>query len=56
VLGISALGLLGVSNGWLLTAAIVSVVVLTVVILRMRAHAQRTAPEIAPTVVGVLST
>ena len=35
VLLISALGLLGVTNGWLLTAAIVSVVILAVVIVRM---------------------
>jgi uncharacterized membrane protein YfcA len=36
VLTISALGLLGVTNGWLLAAAIASVVILTVVLLRMR--------------------
>lgn len=36
VLGISALGLLGVSNGVLLAAAIASAVILAVVILRMR--------------------
>ena len=41
VLGISALGLLDVGNGWLLTAAIVSVVILAVVLLRMRANALR---------------
>ena len=41
VLAISALGLLGVTNGWLLTAAITSVVILAVVILRMRNNAQR---------------
>ncbi len=39
VLGISALGLLGVTNGWLLTASIVAVVILAVVLLRMRARA-----------------
>jgi uncharacterized membrane protein YfcA len=43
VLAISALGLLGVGNGWLLTASIVAVVILSVVILRMRASAQRDA-------------
>jgi uncharacterized membrane protein YfcA len=43
VLAISALGLLGVSNGWLLTASIVAVLILAVVILRMRATAQRNA-------------
>jgi uncharacterized membrane protein YfcA len=41
VLAISALGLLGVSNGWLLTAAIAAVVILGVVLLRMSAHARR---------------
>jgi uncharacterized protein len=41
VLAISALGLLGVSNGWLLAAAIASVVILAVVVLRMRSNAQR---------------
>ena len=43
VLAISALGLLGVTNGWLLTAAITSVLILAVVILRMRNDAQREA-------------
>jgi uncharacterized membrane protein YfcA len=41
VLVISALGLLGVSNGWLLAAAIAAAVILAVVLLRMRANAQR---------------
>ena len=40
VLVISALGLLGVSNGWLLTTAIAAVVVLIVVFARMRHNAQ----------------
>jgi hypothetical protein len=43
VLAISALGLLGVSNGWLLTAAIASVVILAVVITRMVRYDRRTA-------------
>jgi uncharacterized membrane protein YfcA len=43
VLAISALGLLGITNGWLLTAAIASVVILAVVILRMRNNAQHIA-------------
>jgi uncharacterized membrane protein YfcA len=41
VLVISSLGLLGVTNGWLLTSAIVSVVILGVVIFRMYHGAQR---------------
>ena len=41
VLAISALGLLGVSNGWLLASAIVSVVILGIVIARMRVNVQR---------------
>ena len=40
VLVISALGLLGVSNGWLLTTAIAAVVILVVVFARMRHNAQ----------------
>ena len=40
VLVISALGLLGVSNGWLLTTAIAAVVILIVVFARMRHNAQ----------------
>ena len=40
VLVISALGLLGVSNGWLLTTAIAAVVILVVVFVRMRHNAQ----------------
>jgi uncharacterized membrane protein YfcA len=43
VLAISALGLLGVGNGWLLTASIVAVLILAVVILRIRASARRDA-------------
>jgi uncharacterized protein len=45
VLAISSLGLLGVSNGWLLAAAMASVVILAVVLLRMRANAQRADRE-----------
>ncbi|MDQ1436020.1 MAG: uncharacterized protein QOF59_2836 [Actinomycetota bacterium] len=41
VLAISALGLLGVSNGWLLAAAVAAVVILAVVLLRMRSNALR---------------
>lgn len=41
VLAISALGLLGVSNGWLLAAAIAAVVILAVVIARIRVNLQR---------------
>jgi uncharacterized membrane protein YfcA len=41
VLGISALGLLGVTNGWLLTSAIASSVVLASVVLRMHRNARR---------------
>jgi uncharacterized protein len=43
VLAISALGLLGVSNGWLLTASIVAALILAGVILRLRASAPRDA-------------
>jgi uncharacterized membrane protein YfcA len=43
VLAISALGLLGVSNGWLLTGSITAVLILAVVILRMRTSAARAA-------------
>jgi len=50
VLAISALGLLGVSNGWLLTAAIVSVVILAVVITRMVRYDRRTS--VAPALVA----
>jgi len=50
VLAISALGLLGVSNGWLLTAAIVSVVILSVVITRMVRYDRRTS--VAPALVA----
>lgn len=42
VLVISALGLLGVSNGWLLTAAIAAVVILAVVVVRIRRDVART--------------
>jgi uncharacterized membrane protein YfcA len=45
VLAISALGLLGVSNGWLLAVAIAAVVILAVVLLRIRASAQRAETE-----------
>jgi uncharacterized protein len=45
VLATSSLGLLGVSNGWLLAAAMASVVILAVVLLRMRANAQRADRE-----------
>jgi uncharacterized membrane protein YfcA len=41
VLAISALGLLGVSNGLLLGAAIAAVVILAIVLLRMRSNALR---------------
>jgi hypothetical protein len=41
ILVISALGLLGVTNGWLLTAALVATVILAVVILRMYRATQR---------------
>lgn len=41
VLMISSLGLLGVSNGWLLASAIAAVVILAVVIFRMRRTAMR---------------
>jgi uncharacterized membrane protein YfcA len=40
VLVISSLGLLGVSNGWLLTAAIAAIVILIVVFVRIRHNAQ----------------
>jgi uncharacterized membrane protein YfcA len=40
VLVISSLGLLGVSNGWLLTTAIAAIVILMVVFARMRHNAQ----------------
>jgi hypothetical protein len=43
VLAISALGLLGVTNGWLLATAIVSVVLLAVVYVTMRRHDERAA-------------
>jgi uncharacterized membrane protein YfcA len=41
VLAISALGLLGVSNGWLLGAALAAVVILAIVLFRMRSNALR---------------
>jgi len=41
VLVISALGLLGVTNGWLLTSAIVAIVILAVTLFRMRRSAPR---------------
>ncbi len=41
VLVISSLGLLGVTNGWLLASAIAAIVILAVVILRMRRTAMR---------------
>jgi uncharacterized membrane protein YfcA len=47
VLFISALGLLGVSNGWLLTAAIVAILVLAIVLLRMRRTALRAEVALA---------
>ena len=40
VLVISSLGLLGVSNGWLLMTAIAAIVILMVVFVRMRHNAQ----------------
>jgi uncharacterized membrane protein YfcA len=46
VLAISAHGLLGVTNGWLLAAAIVSVVLLGVVYVTMRRNDLRTAREV----------
>jgi uncharacterized membrane protein YfcA len=46
VLAISALGLLGVSNGWLLTGSITAVLILAVVILRMRTSAARAGAAI----------
>jgi uncharacterized membrane protein YfcA len=48
VLAISSLGLLGVSNGWLLAAAITAVVILAVVLLRMRSNALRVEALVAP--------
>jgi uncharacterized membrane protein YfcA len=55
VLLISALGLLGVSNGWLLAAAIASVVILLAVFLRMYLNDQRAALTVAadPEAVGI---
>jgi uncharacterized protein len=44
ILVISALGLLGVSNGWLLTVALVATVILAVVILRMYRAMRRSLP------------
>ncbi len=41
VLGISALGLLDVTNGWLLTSAVAAVVILVAVFLRMRQNELR---------------
>jgi uncharacterized membrane protein YfcA len=46
VLTISALGLLGVTNGWLLAAAIVSVVLLGVVYVTMRRNDMRAARSV----------
>jgi uncharacterized membrane protein YfcA len=46
VLTISALGLLGVTNGWLLAAAVVSVVLLGVVYVTMRRNDTRAAQSI----------
>jgi uncharacterized membrane protein YfcA len=48
VLVISALGLLGVSNGWLLAATIAAVVILTVVLVRMYFEAKRDAASVMP--------
>ncbi len=48
VLVISSLGLLGVSNGWLLTTAIAAIVILIVVFARMRHNAQRGVDAPAP--------
>jgi uncharacterized membrane protein YfcA len=47
VLTISALGLLGVTNGWLLASAIVSVVLLGVVYVTMRRNDVRAAQRVA---------
>jgi uncharacterized membrane protein YfcA len=44
VLGVSALGLLGVGNGWLLAATALSVVVLAITYTRMRRTARPEAP------------
>ena len=52
VLTISSLGLLGVSNGWLLTTAIVSVVILGGVFARMRRTDRRKVAVAAPVPVG----
>ena len=46
VLTISALGLLGVTNGWLIAAAIVSVVLLGVVYVTMRRNDVRAARSV----------
>jgi uncharacterized protein len=48
VLVISALGLLGVSNGWLLAATIAAVVILTVVLVRMYLNARVPADAVPP--------
>jgi low affinity Fe/Cu permease len=48
VLVISSLGLLGVSNGWLLTTAIAAIVILMVVFVRMRHNAQPSVGARAP--------
>src|SRR6266550_4089972 len=48
VLVISSLGLLGVSNGWLLTTAIAAIVILMVVFVRMRHNAQPAIGARAP--------
>jgi len=52
VLTISSLGLLGVSNGWLLTTAIVSIVVLGAVFDRMRRSDRRAAETATLAAVG----
>jgi len=48
VLVISSLGLLGASNGWLLTTAIAAIVILMVVFVRMRHNAQPALGARAP--------
>jgi uncharacterized membrane protein YfcA len=48
VLAISALGLLGVGNGWLLAAAIAAATILAVVLLRMRSNALRVEESVSP--------
>ena len=48
MLVISALGLLGVGNAWLLTATIVAIIILTVVLVRMYLNSKVDNADVSP--------